>query len=118
MQTTDLQNHIDQFVTNMKWKARQKPKDLVMALTAEVGELSEHFMWVQSDDSHKVGQDNPQVASEIADCAMYILQLATECGVDLEQAILDKLADTAKRFPVEKLQGQSTYDFKREQGLK
>ena len=32
------------------------------------------------------------MASELADVALYLLQLASVTGIDLEQAILDKLA--------------------------
>ena len=37
-------------------------------------------------------KDNEALASELADVALYLLQLASICQIDLEQAILAKLS--------------------------
>ena len=35
--------------------------------------------------------DRNELAAELADVTLYLLQLASLCGIDLEQAALDKL---------------------------
>jgi hypothetical protein len=52
----------------------------------EASEVLEHFQW--RDES----ADPEALAGELADVALYLLQLASISGIDLEQAILDKLA--------------------------
>ncbi|HJV32496.1 MAG TPA: MazG-like family protein [Patescibacteria group bacterium] len=38
---------------------------------------------------------------------IYLLFLSHDLGVDLEQAVLDKLEENAKKYPVEKAKGRS-----------
>jgi len=45
----------------------------------------EHFQW----DGE--AQDREALAGELADVALYLLQLASVTGIDLERAILDTL---------------------------
>ncbi len=52
----------------------------------EAGEVLEHYQW--GDES----ADKEALAGELADVALYLLQLAHVEGIDLEQAILDTIA--------------------------
>ena len=56
----------------------------------EAAEVLEHFQWSEEADSDAL-------AEELADVALYLLQLAYLTGLDLEQAILDKLAVNYQR---------------------
>ena len=63
----------------------QTPRNLAISLNLEASEILEHFQW-----NGEV--DNPAgLASELADVALYLLQIASICEIDLEKAILDKL---------------------------
>jgi NTP pyrophosphatase (non-canonical NTP hydrolase) len=64
----------------------QSPKNLAVSLSIEAAEVLEHFQW------HEQTSDQEALAGELADVALYLLQLASISGIDLEQAILDKLA--------------------------
>jgi NTP pyrophosphatase (non-canonical NTP hydrolase) len=62
----------------------QTPRNLAASLAIEAAEVLEHYQW---DDAA-----NPaELAGELADVALYLLQLASLTGIDLEQAVLDKL---------------------------
>jgi NTP pyrophosphatase (non-canonical NTP hydrolase) len=63
----------------------QVPQNLAISLVLEAAEVLEHFQW-RSDS-----QDEKALAGELADVALYLLQLASIIGIDLERAILDKL---------------------------
>ena len=69
----------------------QTPRNLATSLALESAEVLEHFQW----------SDRPAepaaLASELADVALYLLQLASVSGIDLEQAILDKLEQNYAR---------------------
>lgn len=84
------------FVDSKGWYApdspkQQTPKNLAISLNLEAAEVLEHFQW------REVSSDSAELASELADVALYLLQLASVCDIDLEQAILDKLATNANR---------------------
>lgn len=79
------------FVSSKGWYEPDSPKpqtarNLAASLAIEAAEVLEHFQWNES-----VG-DRQALASELADVALYLLQLASVSDIDLEQAILDKLA--------------------------
>ena len=90
MDIQDLTQAMHQFVTAKGWYAAdtprpQTPRNLAISLSLEASEVLEHFQW--NDAVH----DPDELAGELADVALYLLQLASVSGIDLEQAILDKL---------------------------
>ena len=53
--------------------------------------MLEHFQWADAP------ADGAALASELADVALYLLQLASVSGVDLERAILENLEANRQR---------------------
>ena len=89
MNLTELTTAMHAFVRAKGWYAPdsprpQTPRNLAASLAIEAAEVLEHYQW---------GEQAPpaELAGELADVALYLLQLASVTGVDLEQAILDKL---------------------------
>jgi len=70
---------------------QQIPRNLAASLVIEAAEVLEHFQW--RDET----ADRDALAGELADVALYLLQLASVSGIDLEQAILSKLDENQKR---------------------
>jgi len=90
MDIQELTAEMNRFVTEMGWYDQdspkpQTPRNLAVSLVLESAEVLEHFQWDDESDSQG------GLASELADVALYLLQLANETGVDLEQAIMEKL---------------------------
>ena len=80
---------MNRFVEAMGWydddsSAPQTPRNIAISLSLEAAEVLEHFQWHDHTDED-------ELAEELADVALYLLQLAYLVDVDLEQAILDKL---------------------------
>jgi len=98
------------FAQERHWEQFHLPKNLVMALTGEVGELSEIFQWLDADASRGVA-DDPQTAEavrdELADVTMYLVRLASVLGVDLNAAVAEKMRKNALKYPVSKAHGSS-----------
>ncbi len=69
----------------------QTPRNLAISLSLEASEVLEHFQW--GDESRDPGE----LSGELADVALYLLQLASLSGIDLEQAILTKLETNYQR---------------------
>lgn len=81
---------MDAFVRSKGWyaagtKRPQTPKNLSISLALEAAEIMEHFQWRED------AKDKDELASELADVTLYLLQLAAVTGIDLEQAVLKKL---------------------------
>jgi len=71
---------------------QQTPRNLAISLVLEAAEVLELFQW-QSDC-----EDKAALAGELADTALFLLQLANVSGIDLEQAILTKIDQNQKRL--------------------
>ena len=96
MDIKELTERMHAFVRSKGWyepdsERPQTPRNLAISLSLEANEVLEHFQW-REDLKNK-----DELASELADVALYLLQLASVSGIDLEQAILNKLETNAKR---------------------
>ena len=100
------------FVTERDWDQFHTPKNLVMALVAEAGELVEHFQWLTPEQSGNLAPDvRAEVELEIADVLLLMLRLCDKLGVDPITASERKLALNRQKYPVEKARGRATkYD--------
>jgi len=106
----EMRARILAFVHARDWEQFHSPKNLSMALAAEAGELMEHFLWAESKASADVLRDpkkRTDIEDEIADVAIYALEFANICGIDLAAAIEAKMAKNAAKYPVEKAKGNS-----------
>ena len=70
---------------------QQTPRNIAISLSLEANEVLEHFQWKELIDHPE------ELAGELADVALYLLQLAKISGIDLEQAILNKLVANQDR---------------------
>jgi 8-oxo-dGTP diphosphatase len=96
MDLHQLTERMHAFVRSKGWyepdsRRPQTPRNLAISLSLEANEVLEHFQW-QEDL-----KEREELATELADVALYLLQLASLSGIDLEQAILQKLETNAKR---------------------
>jgi len=96
MELNDLTQLMHKFVHAKGWYSSESPKpqtlkNLAISLTLEAGEVLEHFQW--SDEII----DADEFASELADVALYLMQIASIADVNLESAILKKLEQNSNR---------------------
>lgn len=105
-----LAARLEQFAAERDWAQFHSPKNLVMALTGELGELNEIFQWMPEEASRGAGRD-PQTAQavqdELADILLYLVRLSSVLGVDLNTAVQQKLKANALRYPADKVRGSS-----------
>ncbi|MCO2282236.1 nucleotide pyrophosphohydrolase [Pseudomonas aeruginosa] len=101
---------LERFAAERNWAQFHSPKNLVMALTGEVGELSEIFQWMdeeQSKDAARHPDTAQAVQDELADVLMYLVRLASVLGVNLDAAARQKLEQNNRKYPVEKARNSS-----------
>lgn len=90
MDIQELTEHMHRFVSAQGWYQEDSPKpqtlrNLAISLSLEANEVLEHFQW--SDQL----SDPAALSDELADVGLYLLQIASISGIDLESAILAKL---------------------------
>lgn len=96
MQLKELEALMHAFVEEKGWyepnsPKEQSPRNLAISLVLEAAEVLEHFQW-----GGETGQKEA-LAGELADVALYLLQLASISDIDLEEAILRKLEENRQR---------------------
>ena len=100
---------IRKFRDDRDWKQFHDPKNLAVSISIEAAELLELFQWKTGEEASRYAAENRErVAEEIADVAIYLIELADITGIDVEEAIASKLEKNAKKYPVEKSRGIST----------
>lgn len=90
MDLRELTRRMQEFVRAKGWTdpgtpRPQTPRNIAVSICIEAAEILELFQWSDAPP------DPARLAGELADVALYLLQLAAVTGIDLEQAILDKL---------------------------
>jgi NTP pyrophosphatase (non-canonical NTP hydrolase) len=104
-----IAQRIRAFRDERDWKQFHNPKNLACSISIEAAELLEHFQWKTPEESEQVAKNNQaEIAHELADLAIYVLCLADDIGVDLGQAISEKLEINARKYPVDKAKGSAT----------
>jgi len=97
-----LQATLRQFAAERDWQAFHTPKNLAMALLVEAAELAEIFQWMTPEQSQAAHTDlvvQEQIADEVADVLLYLMQIADHTAVDLKRAVGRKLIKNAKKHP-------------------
>jgi dCTP diphosphatase len=98
----DLAGLLRAFAQARDWGKYHTPKNLAMALAGETGELVACFQWLTPDESTHIMQDPSTAAaveSELADVLQYLIRLAEVLGVDLAEAVRQKVRLNESRFP-------------------
>jgi len=96
MDIQELTRAMNEFVATKGWygpdSARpQTPRNIAISLALESAEVLEHFQW--RDEA----RDPQELPGELADVALYLLQLASVLEIDLEQAVIAKLEKNYRR---------------------
>lgn len=105
-----LRARIDRFADERDWRQFHTPRNLVMALVGEVGELAGTMQWL-TDDEVLRGLGEPelrrQVAYELADVLIYLVRLADVCDVDLLGEADAKIDRNEQRYPPQLARGRA-----------
>jgi NTP pyrophosphatase (non-canonical NTP hydrolase) len=105
----ELRKVVDRFVEERDWRQFHTPKNLAIALAIEAAELMEHFQWLDPQESRAVAHDDVKraaVGEELADVICYALAMANELGIDVSQALADKMVKNAQKYPADEFRGR------------
>lgn len=104
----ELKRKVLNFARERDWEQFQSPKNVCMALCAEMGELAECFQWLSEEESRSLSaEQRAAVADELADMQLYLILLAARLDMDLIAESERKIVKNAERYPVEKSRGRA-----------
>lgn len=105
----DIVAKLRDFANARDWGQFHDPKNLAMALASEAGELLAELRWIASSDSDAwvLEHDNRhRLAMEAADVGIALLLLCDRAGVDLVNAMAEKIELNTKNYPLNLSKGK------------
>jgi len=87
-----IQEMVAKFRDDRDWAKWHTVNNLIMAIASEAGELCHEARWG--------APDMDKVREEMADIAIFLLSLADVSGIDLEHAIIEKIAKNGVKYPI------------------
>ncbi|XP_072320104.1 glutamyl-tRNA(Gln) amidotransferase subunit B, mitochondrial [Eucyclogobius newberryi] len=99
-----------EFTDERDWSQFHQPRNLLLAMVGEVGEVAELFQWKGEAAEGLPGWsdgEREQLAHELSDVLIYLLELAEKCRVDLPRAVLAKMALNRQKYPAGKVHGSA-----------
>uniref|UniRef100_A0A3P9MSD8 dCTP pyrophosphatase 1 n=1 Tax=Poecilia reticulata TaxID=8081 RepID=A0A3P9MSD8_POERE len=106
----DIRRMQADFTDERDWNKFHQPRNLLLAMVGEVGEVAELFQWrgeVAEGLPDWTETEREQLAHELSDVLIYLVELAEKCRVDLPQAVLRKMALNRLKYPSSKVHGSA-----------
>ncbi|HEY7680463.1 MAG TPA: nucleotide pyrophosphohydrolase [Terriglobia bacterium] len=97
------------FVAEREWEQFHDPKNLAMAVASEAGELLAEYRWVNNAEADSYSKDTghrARIAAEAADVGIALLLFCDRIGLDLIDAIKEKMGQNRRNYPVEQSRGR------------
>lgn len=104
------QEQIKQFSKERNWDQFYSPKDVLLGIVEEVGELRNLIKWEQDLAILKkvLNENKEEVKDAVGDIYWFLAVLANSCEIDIDEAIKMTIEDNKKRYPVEKTKDHHT----------
>ncbi|XP_013790584.1 dCTP pyrophosphatase 1-like [Limulus polyphemus] len=106
----DIRKLQAEFSQERNWDQYHQPRNLLLALMGEVGEVAELFQWREEVREGLPGwseKEREHLAHELSDVLIYLVRLADKCQVDLPAATKEKIALNKQKYPVSKVWGSN-----------
>ncbi|XP_060581858.1 dCTP pyrophosphatase 1-like [Ruditapes philippinarum] len=106
----DLREKQNKFAADRNWDQYHSPRNLLLALVGEVGELAEIFQWkgeVKEGLPDFTDAEKEHVGQEMGDVLLYLIRLAEKCHIDLPSSVLKKIEQNGLKYPADKVYGKS-----------
>jgi NTP pyrophosphatase (non-canonical NTP hydrolase) len=106
MSIEEITQKIRDFRDARDWAQFHNPKDMAIAISIEASELLEHFLWKTPEESEeRLNNKRGEIQDEIADIAIYLFELSDNLGIDLIDAMDQKIQKNDEKYPAEKARG-------------
>ena len=106
----DLLSKIQAFSDARDWSQFHTIKNLIVAVSAEVGELAEVVQW-KSDEEAAAYLSTPEgkskLSEEVADVAIYLLRICQQQELNFVEILNKKMDLNSIKYPVVKSKGNA-----------
>ncbi|KAM1036807.1 hypothetical protein ACFX1X_032050 [Malus domestica] len=106
----ELKKKMAELSRERDWDQFHSPRNLLLALVGEVGELSEIFQWkaeVPRGLPYWKEEEKQHLGEVLSDVLLYLVRLSEVCGIDLGKAAPRKLELNAIKYQVKLCKGSS-----------
>ena len=106
----DLLNKIQNFSDARDWSQFHTVKNLILAVSAEVGELAEVVQWKSDQEVVeylKSPEGKNKLSEEVADVAIYLLRICQQQQIDFVEILNKKMDSNSVEYPVDKSKGNA-----------
>ncbi|MCK5884357.1 MAG: nucleotide pyrophosphohydrolase [Bacteriovoracaceae bacterium] len=103
-----IKKYLEDYAKARDWEQFHNPKNIAMALSVEASELVELFQWLTPEQALAIKNDPAKlnhVSDELADILSYTILMSKYLGINLEEALDNKLEKNAEKYPVDKARG-------------
>jgi len=103
-----LKRAVKKFSEERDWLKYHTPKDLAISITLEASELLEHFQWLNEEETNDKLKNKvvlAEIKSELADVINYAFAFSNRLGLDVTDALKNKIEENEAKYPVEKIKG-------------
>ncbi|KAM7335398.1 hypothetical protein ACRRTK_005875 [Alexandromys fortis] len=93
----DIRRLHAEFAAERDWEQFHQPRNLLLALMGEVGDLAELFQWKSDAEPGPqawLPKEGAALQEELSDVLIYLVALAARCRVDLPRAVIAKWTPT------------------------
>ena len=104
----DIRKLHQEFSDERDWNQYHTPRNLLLALVGEVGELAELFQWrgeCKDGLPDWNAGDRKHLEEELSDVLIYLIRLSDKCHINLPEAVIRKIELNKKKYPVGKVYG-------------
>ena len=94
------------FRSERDWEQFHNLRTLSTSIALEAAELAEFTQWASDAEISEIARARrDEISQEIADVAILLTYLAHDLGIDIDQAVAEKIQINAERYPVGKAKG-------------
>ena len=106
----DLLSKIQNFSDARDWSQFHTVKNLILAVSAEVGELAEVIQWKSDQEVIEFlnsAEGKNKLSEEVADVAIYLLRICQQQNLDFVDILNKKMELNSQKYPVNKSKGNA-----------
>lgn len=108
MELNELIDKIKTFCEERDWDQYHNPKDLAIGISTEAAELLDLFRFKNNEEIQAtVTNRREHIEDELADVLFFVLRFAQTNDIDLKNALENKMAKNAVKYPVDKVKGNN-----------
>lgn len=105
-----FQQRIQKFSQERDWEQFYNPKDLLLGIVEEIGEIRNLVKWEQDIEKIKKAliDNKDKLEDDIGDIYWFLAILANSNNIDLDEAIDEVIKKNELRFPVDEVKSHHT----------